>query len=316
VIELGMRGIPAPKALVFDLKRDYDCLAASYPDVWRFKLPGPEFRWNPLEPPIGDWQNWAGIFAAVVSNSCGFYSGASTENLLYKTLLELYRRYNVERGVYPCLLDLRDYLYWMRISKRVDRYSEEYNSFVRVLNRAENLCSAFGETLECSSGYPISEVLAHHTVFDMAELKPDAQAFFTESFINEMVWHRMELGERGGVIRNLVCFDEGKRHMPKYRENAQQSISNISHNMAMGREFGIGFVVADCEPSLLANSIKSSAYTRACFHQTHGDDITDSARSLGLDQEQAAEIHRLRRGEAIIRLAGRIKRPFLLKVVK
>ena len=125
----------------------------------------------------------------------------------------------------------------------------------------------------------------------------------------------MEKGERGGVLRNLLVFDEAKRLMPKYREESQKSISNISYFVAFAREFGIGLVAGECDPSLLSNSIKSNCYTRFCFNQSNGNDIIDSARSLGLDSEQANEILKLDVGKSIVRLAGRIKRPFVVEVI-
>lgn len=88
----------------------------------------------------------------------------------------------------------------------------------------------------------------------------------------------------------------------------------MSQYIALAREFGICLLLGECDPRLLARSIKSNCYTRFCFNQTHGDDIRDSAASLGLDHHQAREIQRLERGEAIVRLAGRITRPFVLRV--
>ena len=60
-----------------------------------------------------------------------------------------------------------------------------------------SLCNALGETVNCSKGYQLSELLSHHMVFDIAELKADAQTFFTETFLTQVVWHRIEKRERG-----------------------------------------------------------------------------------------------------------------------
>jgi hypothetical protein len=303
------------KIMVFDIKGDYKNLSVQFPEVWWFKLPGEDFRWNPLEPPIKNYWQWAGILSPVFSNSVGFYGGMSTENLLYKYLLELYHRYDTEHGIYPCLFDLRDYLKWIEVTKKVNPRSEEYRWFVRIQNRVESLCNAFGKTVECSCGYPLAEVLGHNVIFDMRALKQDAQSFFTECLLTQIICHRMESEERGGELRTLAVFDEAKRLMPKYREENQHAISNMSTCLAIGREFGIGFIVAECHPALLADSAKSSCYTRVCFNQTHGKDIEDSIKSLGIfDPDQAAEIHNLEVGEGIVRLSGRIKRPFVLQV--
>lgn len=306
----------AVRILVFDIKRDYEHLPGLFPEVWKFRLPGEDFRWNPLEPPINDWQRWAGILASSLANSCGFIGGMATENLIYRCLLELYAKYDMDKGVYPCLLDLLDYLYLLKAIKKIERSSEEYKSFTRILSRIENYCYAFGEMISCSRGYPLATILGHHVVFDIAELKSDAQTFFTETLLVQVLWHRIERGERGGDLRTLAVFDEGKRLFPRFREESQHAICNMSHIVAMAREFGLGLIVSDCDPHLLGDSIKSSSYTRICFGQTHGRDIKDSMAMLNLDFEQMAEIQKLEIGEAIVRLAGRIKRPFAIEVMR
>lgn len=219
--------------------------------MWHFRVPDAAFRWNPLEPPISDARRWGGIFSPVFANAAGFYPGQATENFGNERLLDLYPKYDTGRGTFPSVLDFRDYLVWLRANKKIDRYSEENQWFTRVLNRLESFCSAFGETVNCSRGFPLDEILAHHTVLDISALKPDAQSFFTETFLTQLVWRRMERGERGGALRTLAGFDEGKRLLPRYRELSGQGTSNMSNLVALAREFGIGFVVAECDPSLL-----------------------------------------------------------------
>ncbi len=303
--------------LVFDIKRDYVDLPVSFPEVLGFQIPGPGFRWNPLEPPIPDVGEWAGIFSSTFSNSVGFYGGMSTENLLNEYLERLYAKYDVRNGVYPCLLDLRDFLAWVHTKEKLERWSERYRCFERIKNRVDGLCRSLGETVNCSRGFPLQELLGRHVVLDMQKLKKDAQAFFTETFLTQAIKMRMEKEERGGVLRTLAVFDEAKRLIPKFREEVQHAISNMSECIAQGREFGIGYIAAECHPRLLADSIKSSAFARVCFGQTSGKDVEDSAKALGLsEQDQVLALYMLERGEAIIRLSERIERPFVLRVEK
>lgn len=181
------------KGLIFDGKRDYAGLKGVFPEIDVFRVPGGNFRWNPLEPaiPDPDCRRWAGILASAFANVMGFIGGQSTENLIHRYLLGLYALYNTDAEIYPCLPDFRDYLLHLKRTKRVERYSEEYQSFMRILNRLESLCNSFERTVECSRGYALSEILSRHVVFDMADLKPDAQAFFSECFLLQAIWHRI-----------------------------------------------------------------------------------------------------------------------------
>ncbi len=109
-------------------------------------------------------------------------------------------------------------------------------------------------------------------------------------------------------------IDEAKRLIPKFKEDSQQAICNMTQNITMGREFGFGFIAAESHPAQLGDSIKSAACVRFCFSQVHGRDIAESVKTLNLNPEQADEIQCLERGQCIVRVAGRIDRPFKLRV--
>lgn len=303
-----------PKIQVFDLKRDYLELAELFPGVLVVKIPD-DFYWNPLEPPGRSWHGWTGLFASVFSNVFGLFEGSSTECYLHHCLLELGKRYNIKNEEYPCMLDLMDYLKWLWNNKKVDRYSEERHWFGRIRNRVMRINDSLGDMIDCSKGYPLSGLLEKDIIYDISRLVPDVQSFFMETQLVKTILYRMENNLRGGTIRNLVVIDEAKRLLPKYRDESQQSISNISHLIAFAREFGIGLIAAECDPSLLSNSIKSNCYARFCFNQSNGNDIRVCSQSLGLDREQRDYIQKLETGEAIVRLGGRIQRPFVVNVI-
>lgn len=304
------------KMLVFDIKKDFIHLPQLFPEVWKFKLPGAGFKWNLLQPAIRNWKRWAGILAQTIANSLGFFAGQSTEAFIYKTLLQLYSRYDMNNEAYPSLLDLYDFLQMKKVNKEFARGTEEYRSFERFLNRVETLVFSFEEVVDCSKGFELAKILDHHTVFDIAELKEDCQTVFTELFLTQILGYRLEKKERGGILRNVAVLDDAKRLMPAYREDQQSAIANMSRIIAFSREFGVGFIVAECDPALLAHSAKAACYTRLCFNLTDGKDIAAAVSSLKLDPEQAAEIQRLRIGEAVVRMSGRIDRPFVIQVTR
>jgi len=257
VISKGPSMQPPVHLLVFDIKNDYDVLARDFPGIWRFAVPGPDFRFNVLEPPGCGVGEWCGQFAETFANSAGFYAAQGTVNLLDRLLRELYARYDTAHGQFPCLLDLHDFLVSLKAGKKVERYSEEYHWFERILSRVESYASALGETVNCSRGFDLGEILAHHTILSLRAVRGDAASLLTEVFLAQAVQWRMARGERGGRLRNVCGFDEGKHLFPRYREETGQGINNMSNLIANARDVGLGLAVADCDPSLLANSIKS-----------------------------------------------------------
>ena len=306
---------PPVKLIIFDRKGgDYSKLARGRSDVWEISVPGPEFRWNPLEPPFPDFERWCGISAPVQANAHGLQGGQGSEIYEYKAMLDVGQKYDTDAGVYPSPYDLRDALTWMKANKKVDRYTDERNWHARVLSRMENICYAFGETVNCSRGFPLGEILGHHNIFDISMLKPDAANYFVEMFLTQAIWYRRMTGEKGGVLRNVAIFDEGKAIFSARRGEGQNAVSNISQITAMAREYGFSLCVGDNDASQVSDTFKKSAYARICFNQTHGEEVREAALSLGLDREQAQMIQRLEVGQAIVRLADRIDGPFVVRI--
>jgi len=305
------------KMMVFDSKGDFLNFPSLFPgvEIWKFKLPSPDFRWNPLEPSLGNWKKHIDSFVPVFADSLGFYGGQTTECFIYEMLLQLGHKYNVHRGVFPSMLDLLDFLKKKELDQEFKRGSEIYRSFERFLNRVKSMVFAFEETFNCSTGYDLDQFLNHHVIFDITDLKEDARSFFVELFIHQAIRWRMEKRITGGKILNLVSFDEAKNFLPAYREE-KGTMANMSKLIALSREFGFGYLVSECDPSLLSHSIKAESCVRLCFNLTEGKDIAAAARSLALNPEQTKEIQALNTGQAIVRLAGRIDEPFVIQVTK
>jgi hypothetical protein len=295
------------KVLYFDQKRDFIHLARR--GVWVFRVGKGDLKWNPLEPPERlSPRTWAGIISYVFSQSYGFIGGMATENYLLISLINLYEMFEAQ-GAYPCPLDLAEYLR----ARPVPRMSPIYQSYERLMNRLAAINEAIGDTVNCSSGFKLSQLLGNNVVLDLAGMKPDMQAFLTEALLTAMLMQRIASGERHG-LENILVFDEAKRLLPRYRETYQQGISNMSILISQVREFGAGIIAAEMEPELLANSLSSNTYTRVCMSLSNGKDIQDASLSLGLSREQQQVIYQLNPGEAIVRLAGRCPDPLLIRV--
>ena len=223
VIQTGASMQPEPHLLVFDIKGDYGVLGQEFSGVLELKVPGPHCRINFLEPPPGcSCHEWAGIFAEAFANAAGLYQAHGSENFLFKALLELYALYDTENDRYPSLLDLLDYLDALRRNKAIQRNSDEYHWFTRVRERVESYVAALGDTVDCSRGFDLSEILTRHTVIDMTSLRGSAQSLFTEVLLKMVLTYRRVTGERHGVLRTLAMFDEAARLLPKYREHTGQ----------------------------------------------------------------------------------------------
>ena len=293
---------------VFDRKKDFRHLVRLFPgEVLVFDVMQ-DFLCNPLEPPPGfSAKSWASMFSWFYCKTYNFLDVG--QGIMFTELDKLYE----QRGIYgggtdfPSFLDLLDGIK----SLKVNRYSNSARTQDSMCRRIEMLLAMTGSCYDCCSGYPLESLLGKVVVFEMDSVMESTVNFMVNYFLAWLFCYRIGRGERGGVLRNVVVFDEAKAVFSPF-ENAVLGFDPIVFMVSMLREFGVGIVAAD-QTAQLSNSIFANTQLKVLFGLGSGDDLGRAAGALGLSAEQAEYSRGLGVGEAVVRDLGSNK-TFVLEV--
>lgn len=127
-----------------------------------------------------------------------------------------------------------------------------------------------------------------------------------------MFMHRIAVGERGNILRNLVVIDEAKWLAPP-GYNDKLAFSPLTYVLSQAREVGMGLVLAD-QTAELDEAVFVNSLTKVCFRLGSGKDIRKIRDAFSLTQAQADFINRLDTGQCIVRVPS--EDPFLLQTLR
>lgn len=291
--------------MVFDFKHDYrhlvddhDLLVVNWQDV----------KFNPLEPPPGvSPGSWGEILADTFAHATDLLIGS--ESYFLDRLRALYHVYEVEAtGRYPSLFELRDLV----VADEVSQASPRFRYKERVGSRLSMLTGFSGDIFDCSSGYPVADLLDGNVVFELKEPNQYVTNFFVEAVLTWIFYYRDAMGQRQG-LRHVILFDEAKRVFDVNRERQPESgFPPIDDLVGKVREFGEGMVVADHEPSKLTDSIKANTNVKLWMTLGSGSDVEEMGRTFGLEDDEVDFTRTMEKGEALLRLADGDPVPVIL----
>lgn len=294
---------------IFDRKQDYRHLVRLFPDkILVFDLLKKQFIFNPLSVPPGVHpKKWLEIFSDVFCRSNSLLDGSL--GLLIIELDKLYQRYGVYNGGqnYPSFFDLLQRLKNLPLNprSRTEGYRES------LVNRVGAYLSTNPDLYNCSTGYPLEELLNRNIVFELHGMLDQQARFWINIMLYWLFCYRIEKKERGNELKNLVIFDEAKSVFnPFHNENI--GFPPITYMAAMLREFGVGLVASD-QSAQLDNAIFANSYCKILFPLGSGEDLAKMQKAMSLTNEQVDYVHKLKMGEAIARFPAYPK-PFVVQI--
>ncbi len=80
------------------------------------------------------------------------------------------------------------------------------------------------------------------------------------------------------------------------------------------REFGECLVLFDQRPSQISLPALGNTYTTICMNLKHAEDVNTMAQAMFLEGEEKGLLGSLNVGEAVVKVQGRIPRPFLVQI--
>jgi len=297
------------KILVIDFKRDYRGLVRILDDI--IVLRWSDLKINPLaSPPFVKSGEWLQVFSDIFSQAFGLLYGSNF--YLRDKVNTLYETFGVYSGSknYPSLFELEELLESKQTSGRVTKDYQE-----RIKNRVKEVILSLGSVVDCSFGYPLEDLLLQkNVVLEMDGLSRALSIFLVNLLLSWIFVYRINRGERGDKVTNVIVIDEAKRIFDKNLEKLPvEGIPIITTLVSQIGEFNIGLIIGEQIPSMLANGIKANTGTVISFRLSNGKDIQEMAKTMNLKKKETEYFSRLSIGQAIVRTIG-VKEPFLMKV--
>ncbi len=291
------------KVWVFDFKNEYR-------DVGLPVIQWRNLKLNPLN--FLDQKDYvlnAKLFQRIWGHSQGIW--LASQAFLGDVLFDLYRAYAVHENpekTWPSLFELQNAVQ----ERRVKPYTPSVQYKDRVLNRLSDMLKFEACIFDCSAGFRISDLVQESVVFEFRGMKPQTIGLVCELLMASLYEYWVSRGPQSHLT-NLLFSDEAKHVFDirkKYRMKDERPY--VDEILAETRTFGIGFVLADQQPSELTHSVQANTHLKIEMQLGSGKDIKDMNIALGLNPRQIRGSYGLRVGEGILKQSGRD--PFRVRI--
>ncbi len=304
--ELKEKGKPF---LVFDWKRNYRDLLIlpQFQDVEVYTI-GRDIApltFNPLIPPPGtDPKTWLKKLNEVIAHS--YCLGNGVLFLLQQAVDAVYE----EAGVYDHLVTkwptFKDILLKARTMDTRGREAGWLSSTLRALS---SLCfGGMGDLLNTCGNKSIDHILDSNVILELDGLSQADKTFFVQACLLYLHHKKMAENEREHFDR-CVFIEEAHHILSGQRTPLTGGESVMDTIYREIREFGVSLVLLDQMPSKLSSFAMANSYTVVCMSMSNKADISAVAQSLLLDTSKDI-LGTLGVGQAVVKLQGRIPRPF------
>jgi hypothetical protein len=299
--------------LVFDWKRNY-----------RDLLAGPEFRavevytigrnvapltFNPLIPPAGtDPKTWLKKLNEVIAHA--YCLGNGVLYLLAQAVDTVYE----EAGVYDNIVTrwptFQDVL---TTARKMDTRGREAGWLSSTLRALSSLCfGGMGDLLNSSSNRSIDHILDGNVILELDGLSQADKTCFVQACLLYLHHKKMAENVREHFDR-CILIEEAHHILSGQRTSLTGAESVMDTTYREIREFGVSLVLLDQMPSKLSGFALANSYATICMSMSNRADINAMSQTLLLDTGKDV-LGTLEVGQAVVKLQGRIQRPFLISI--
>ena len=299
--------------LLFDWKRNYRDLLSQpeFKDVEVYTVGRniAPFSFNPLIPPQGtDPKTWLKKLNEVMAHS--YCLGNGCLFLLQQAVDAVYEEAGVYDGTVEKWPTFKDVLNKARNMDTRGRESGWLSSTLRALS---TLCFGDMERLvNSSNNKTIDHILDKNVILELDALTQSDKTFFIQSALLYLHQKRMT-EERREDFKHAIIIEEAHHILSDERRSlvGGQSVMDIIFREI--REFGESLILLDQHPSKISLYALGNTYTTICMNLKHKTDINAMGQCLLLDKERDI-LGMLEVGQAVVKLQGRIPRPFQIAI--
>jgi len=298
--------------IIFDWKRNYRDLVSLTEfkgtlvfTVGRNIVP---LRFNPLIPPQGtDPRTWLKKIIEVIAHS--YFLGEGVMYLLQKAINSVYRKFGIYDGAvnYPTF---RDVLKWF---EKYHAKGREANWLSSTLRAISTICFGEMNRLTNTGNQQIEQLLKKRVILELDALTQSDKIFFIEALLLWIHHYRLREKERES-FKHAVIIEEAHHILSGEKASLTGGESVMETTFREIREFGESLVILDQHPCQISLPALGNTYTTIVMNQKHKKDVSAVAACMMLEDSEKNYLGNLEVGEAIVRLQGRIMKPFLIKI--
>jgi hypothetical protein len=219
-----------------------------------------------------------------------------------------------DAGVYDNLVQrfptFKDVLLKARSMDTRGRESGWLSSTLRALS---SLCfGGMGDLLNSSSNRSIDHILDGNVILELDGLSQADKTFFVQACLLYLHHKKMAENVRERFDR-CILIEEAHHILSGQRTSLTGSESVMDTTYREIREFGVSLVLLDQMPSKLSGFALANSYATICMSMSNRADINAMSQTLLLDSGKDI-LGTLEVGQAVVKLQGRIARPFLISI--
>jgi hypothetical protein len=195
----------------------------------------------------------------------------------------------------------------------MDTRGRESGWLSSTLRALSTLC--FGDMdklVNSSNNKTIGHILDQNVILELDALTQSDKTFFIESALLYL-HHKRMTEERREDFKHTIIIEEAHHILSDERRSlvGGQSIMDIIFREI--REFGESLILLDQHPSKISLYALGNTYCTICMNLKHKTDINAMSQCLLLDKERDI-LGMLDVGQAVVKLQGRIHRPFQIAI--
>ena len=310
--ELLTKGKPV---LVFDWKRNYRDLVIARPEfkdveVYTIGRPVSPFTFNPLIPPPGtNPKTWLKKLNEVIAHA--YMLGNGVLYLLQQTLDEAYEEAGVYDGTVSKWPTFQDVLAKARKLNVRGREAGWLSSTLRAL---ASLCFGdMGDLVNQQHANSPESLLDKTVILELDALTQQDKVFFASTLLLWIHHYRMQEATRE-KFKHAILIEEAHHILSGERRSlvGGQSVMEITFREV--REFGESIILMDQHPSQISLPALGNTYATMCLNLKHSKDVSAMAQCMLLAGPETDILGSLEVGQAVVKLQGRIPRPFLVQI--
>ena len=165
-----------------------------------------------------------------------------------------------------------------------------------------------GEHLNSFVQTDLEELFQGQVIIELDNLATIEKIFIVEAILL-WIYHYQKNKGKSDILNQVIVLEEAHHTLSAKKEYMSGEETIIETVIRMIREFGVGIIAIDQEPSKLSNSILANTNTKICFTLGHGNDITAMSKAMNLIKTETRFIDKLGVGYAIVKVKNRFSEP-------